>query len=735
MNNRTILLLFILLTITPTYLSADTEVSGIINTSTTWTAANSPYIVTGSIMVNQGVELTVEPGVTAKFYEGAALQVAGTLSARGTEAEPVKFTSNGASPASGDWNGIYLMESSADAAFDQDENYTGGCILEHCEVRYAGVDVDDCLPYVKNTIITDAAGTGLNIDDIPGSMKVIDCIVNNNGGVGIYVNSGNSSVLISSCTVDYNGNRGIFANCLYMGEVHVQHCMIRWNSSTGIVAAGTGGDGEIVTITDCWIEGNSWYAVCGYTTPEIHITRSYIIGNKGAITAGGPGTIIRNNVIAGNEGNQEQVVRTHAGESLGDVRNNSIVLNDAGSISSFVKGLDSCDFCENTITQNRSAADGSTGIVLGGSWDGTLQAENNNWFNNISTYAVSTDQAVGNPAIVAENNWWGTTDYAVIKELIYDWYEDSSKAIVYCTPYLLEPSTVAPVSPPYNLEKEDNGAGVQLKWDPNPEGDIAGYRVYYSLTGSYEFADCIDVGNTTGYVIPGAAIGNSYAVTAYDNDADGIDDQIEGHESWYNVSGAARVIPEEPPDVPGPAISLTRTTLDFAEVPKWGFRVLTFSINNAGPGTLYGRITPDRGWITTDKPEFIGNDTEVNVIVYNNDLVDEQEYAGYVNITSNGGDASVLVTMLATCVFTKPNPYNPNAGDLTFFGIGVPGAEIKIYTLAGELVSTISAPAADTEVTWDGNNGEGEPVLSGVYLYTTENTLEKNACSFTIIRQ
>ena len=40
-----------------------THVSSDIITNTTWTVADSPYILTDIIIVNEGVTLTVEPGV------------------------------------------------------------------------------------------------------------------------------------------------------------------------------------------------------------------------------------------------------------------------------------------------------------------------------------------------------------------------------------------------------------------------------------------------------------------------------------------------------------------------------------------------------------------------------------------------------------------------------------------------------------------------------------------------
>lgn len=52
---------------------ADTNVSGMISTDTTWTLTKSPYIVTGNILVSNGAALTIEPGVTVKVNSGKSL--------------------------------------------------------------------------------------------------------------------------------------------------------------------------------------------------------------------------------------------------------------------------------------------------------------------------------------------------------------------------------------------------------------------------------------------------------------------------------------------------------------------------------------------------------------------------------------------------------------------------------------------------------------------------------------
>jgi len=126
---------FLLPAVSPHRVSADTSVGGQITSNTTWTKANSPYIVTSSVLVNQGVTLTIEPGVTVKFDSAKALQVEGELIARGTEAEPIVFTSNQPSPAPGDWGNILFTDTSVDAQYDAAGNYTGGSIMQYCSCK------------------------------------------------------------------------------------------------------------------------------------------------------------------------------------------------------------------------------------------------------------------------------------------------------------------------------------------------------------------------------------------------------------------------------------------------------------------------------------------------------------------------------------------------------------------------------------------------------------------------
>jgi len=66
LRNRIVFAFFCLI-VFPIFGFADTNVSGIISSDTTWTLARIPYIVTGNVFTNSAMTLTFEPGVIAKF--------------------------------------------------------------------------------------------------------------------------------------------------------------------------------------------------------------------------------------------------------------------------------------------------------------------------------------------------------------------------------------------------------------------------------------------------------------------------------------------------------------------------------------------------------------------------------------------------------------------------------------------------------------------------------------------
>lgn len=80
------------------------------------------------------------------------------------------------------------------------------------------------------------------------------------------------------------------------------------------------------------------------------------------------------------------------------------------------------------------------------------------------------------------------------------------------------------------------GAEVSLSWDPNPEEDLAGYRVYFG-TSSGSYGVPIDVGNAPIATVPALKPGTTYyfAVTAYN--AFGMESLLS-NEATFTVPGS-----------------------------------------------------------------------------------------------------------------------------------------------------------------------------------------------------
>ena len=96
------------------------EVGGPISTDTTWAVADSPFQLTSSVLVAEGITLTIEAGSVINVASaGIGFQVNGTLIARGTSEQKIVFQPATATTA-GSWGGIGFGDASKDATFDAD---------------------------------------------------------------------------------------------------------------------------------------------------------------------------------------------------------------------------------------------------------------------------------------------------------------------------------------------------------------------------------------------------------------------------------------------------------------------------------------------------------------------------------------------------------------------------------------------------------------------------------------
>lgn len=103
---------------------------GVTYTESTTLKADRPYLIYDSLVIAEGVTVTVEPGAGFYFHNKASLIVSGTLKAIGTRERPIVFRGDRLDSIyanvtlaydriPGQWNGIYFRASSFENEFEQ----------------------------------------------------------------------------------------------------------------------------------------------------------------------------------------------------------------------------------------------------------------------------------------------------------------------------------------------------------------------------------------------------------------------------------------------------------------------------------------------------------------------------------------------------------------------------------------------------------------------------------------
>ncbi|MDX8339285.1 right-handed parallel beta-helix repeat-containing protein [Draconibacterium sp. IB214405] len=259
-----------------------TNVSGDITNNTTWTAANSPYIITTNVLVHDTARLVIEAGVQIKVDAGFQLSVDGELEINGTEASPVVFTSNSGYPQAGDWKGIIFNDAS-------DEGRQS--IVNHVKISYvirgmtfADVNVPNYVATVNGLEVTQFSEYGIYTQN--ASPVISDILITNTGlqyqkGTGIYSN-GEPAATFSGGKVE-SCSKGIY---IYASSPKVMNMDISWHLNQGIeVYSHTSNISPEITF--CTVSGNSGDGIYlhAYSTsnpgPNAIINNCNIMGNNG----------------------------------------------------------------------------------------------------------------------------------------------------------------------------------------------------------------------------------------------------------------------------------------------------------------------------------------------------------------------------------------------------------------------------------------------------------------------
>ena len=257
-----------------------TEKSGTI-VGETWTKAASPYYITGDILV---VDLSIQPGTSIYFDSNYVFEVAGVLTAVGSESEHILFTqTNGA----GGWQGVFFNYGAA------------GSSLIHCTVSKAsnsGVRALYTSPRIEKCVFAENAGaSGGGVYLFHSESDVVDCVFTNNsagGGGGLCLSESKSK--INGCLFLNNSSNGGGAVAAFNTFVVLTNCSFYTNTSGGL-GGGILIDGQPVTnassMDQCSVIGNSSGGHGGgvwvRTTKDFLVTKCEISKNRSSGDGGG----------------------------------------------------------------------------------------------------------------------------------------------------------------------------------------------------------------------------------------------------------------------------------------------------------------------------------------------------------------------------------------------------------------------------------------------------------------
>jgi fibronectin type 3 domain-containing protein len=547
------------------YLQAQTNVSGIIGSNTTWTKAGSPYNITGNTQISVGVSLTIQPGAKIVFTGDFSFRALGNIIAIGNATDSIYFETN--SPNTKIGKGIYIR-STASANLDVNYVYLSGTIFKYASFKHfsrgvffheTGVAIENCTFYNNDIAIEPRS----NLKSII-SNSVFKA---NNYGLFTYgedQSTGDNVACIQNLLItDNDFSQNSTPISIGMNQRAVKNFKVTRNkffkNTNTAVSIGGGGYGPYVSTGveisyNNFIENNNAISVqvynlgdngCGgnsmggCNTCNLLIQNNLFYKDVNAVNLNGIGfAFVQNNLFNSN------LRGVYIGTGSDMRRNNTIQNNHFLKVESPV-----------VIYANGIYYQTENNLIKKNTFQTFLLKQSNPIINinsRVNNNAVQDNNFLLYDSDIVKNTDIGrvpfTGNYTMpsrtIANDIYDQNDNIDLGLVEISSPSAAPITTAPISMPVNVVKSLSSGRVVLTWTANAESDIAGYKIYYGGFTGYSYTTSADAGNVLTYTLPaGVAITEEIAVTAYDASKDGTDDQYDGNESWYSPANIAPAAP------------------------------------------------------------------------------------------------------------------------------------------------------------------------------------------------
>ncbi len=356
---------------------AQTNVSGIYFSNTNWTAAGSPYNVTGDVQIPAGVTLNIAPGVLINYSGNYEILIKGTILAIGKSSSRIIFngTASGkamlifknANLSNSLINFVYFSgpKSGAEIEFGN----TGTLLIKNAIIGNTTIKTNG-LSFPQDSLIIDSSYlTTTSILEMQTSIEIKNSTITRSD---IFSNSVLRFFTIRTCLVD---------SIILKGGAHLI-------VSSNVKRSKVFSEVSSLNIIDSKIERTSIYPVfLRVINSEIKDYDTVAVIGRGVIEC---------STLSGT-GNGVGIIVTGNGSMYGalTIRNS-------------------------TIKQNR------IGIIINPNWPDTSFIDSSNFVSN----TIYNIQNFSPASINSKHNWWGTTDSAVIKNKIYDYYDNINSGIV-----------------------------------------------------------------------------------------------------------------------------------------------------------------------------------------------------------------------------------------------------------------------------------------------------------------
>ncbi|MBI9069843.1 MAG: T9SS type A sorting domain-containing protein [Salinivirgaceae bacterium] len=473
-----------------------TNVSGVLNSNTVWTKTNSPYNIVGNVGVNTNANLTIEPGVRINYTGDYEILVYGSLTINGQENDPIKFygTSQG---GAGTKKMLEFRRTNLSNSLIKYAHFNGpqDVLLvsresEHDQetIKVSGVlTFEDCNFY-NSTIQTD----GYNSQ---GKLLIRNSTLAQVLVKGRYPRS--ELIELSNCNID---NSTIFSDSYNKG----------------------------IKIVDSYINNTSFLIGCcgaNFDVSYCKILRSNFVSDNDYHEIKISNSILFNTLFEENERSWYESQKLNLSNSIFITdQSEAIKYQDVTLSNSSFIGCEIATAIESSSSLNISNCNFKDWQLALRINNGNCRITGSNFLNNNNLIEV-----LDNKNIDAGSNYWGGV---AINDKIKDQNDDLNWGLVKLDPILQNLSTSAHILSPRNLILIDNGSDYTLKWD---KLDGLDYKLYFNKIDELSYSESIVIGAVNEYNLS-IEQANDFALTASNSQADGMDDQLQGYESWFACS-------------------------------------------------------------------------------------------------------------------------------------------------------------------------------------------------------